>query len=359
VFDWSTDLARDRVMYQPGVVVNGMPWMWLSRLKEDFAGPYWQALIPADRDGAVFVMKTNSPLSEQSCQAGYAALNAVDRVAGAGIHRFADLERNVVFLGNLDGSGWDRPRLVIDQPGCPIGATEQELTVARDRLAMVLTLPGIALARIDPSRHRLRTVDTDGMLPLRPRFFGDALFFQRDRRGQPLDVAVEVAGRPPVRLLGSPELNDAGRPARDVNYFLTDGETMVWIEGEDRVENPWSYQAVSLWTAPLATDPAAVHARRVGALPESPVGGNAAYGFGRYVYLESRTALRIVNLADGTFWRVESDPDLEWYSKGPAWVGPEEFAIGQRRRLDSPNGALCTIQRIRFDALGVPEQLPP
>jgi hypothetical protein len=315
--------------------------------------------MPVDGEGATVVFRWSTSPTGPICQVGQTAVNPVDRVAGLSVHEYGSLIRNVVFLGNLDGSGWDRPRIVMDQQSCPFAATEQELTVARDRLGMVVTLPGIALARVDPSSHRVRTVNTDGMLPLRPRFFGDALFFQRDRRGLPLDVAVEVAGRAPVRLLGSPELNDAGHPARDVDYFITDGTAMVWIEGEDRVSDPWSYQAVSLWTAPLVADPAAVRARRVATLPARPVGADVAYGFGRYIYRESRTVLRIVNLADGTSWRLESDPDLEWYDWGPAWVGPEELAIGQRRRLDTPNGAVRTLLRIRFDALGAPEQLPP
>jgi hypothetical protein len=359
VFDWSTDPEHDRIGYQPGIVVDGTPWVWISRFKDTWFGTRWASLIPVDRGGATVALRLHSPDGSDACTLAHSALNVQDRVAGISVHTYTRQVRNVVLLGPLDGSDWDRPRIVIDQDSCPFAATEQELTVARDRLGMVVTLPGIALARVDRSSHRVRTVDTEGMLPLRPRFFGDALFFQRDRGGSPLDVAVEVAGRAPVRLLGSPELNDAGRPARDVNYFITDGTTMVWIEGEDRVEDPWSYQAVSLWTAPLATDPAAVRARRVGALPTAPVGGNAGYGFGRYVYLESRSVLRIVNLADGTFWRLESDPDLEWYGRGPAWVGPEEFAIGQRRRLDTPNGAVRTLLRIRFDALGALEQLPP
>ncbi len=177
---------------------------------------------------------------------------------------------------------------------------------------------------------------------------GSDLVFQGQSDAQ-FDLWVLPDGGTPRVFLGTLSAQAFGFAAGETDMF--------WLEGTNRIPGHAQWESVVAWTAPATTDPARVVRRRLGATPLAGVPRGAPGMFGtRVVYSDSATTVRIVDIADGSFWTVTSDPE-SWFDGTPVWVGPDDFALlVARSSFDTALGG-ATIYRIRYDSLGPPS--PP
>jgi hypothetical protein len=133
----------------------------------------------------------------------------------------------------------------------------------------------------------------------------------------------------------------------------TDGQHLVWIEANDRASDGLTFNEHAIMTAPYTTDPAKLTPRRLrseegddfGSRPFIVGCGYAARANGRYI--------RLVRIADGRSWRLETDhPDADasmpWRWEEPLAITCDELFAN----ATSDDGGGTRIVRARLDSLG-------
>lgn len=193
--------------------------------------------------------------------------------------------------------------------------------------------------------------DPDGLVPREITPLRDAAFFIVASDGNSGIMSWDpVAGtRPMLRWYGD--------FSRGSGNFATDGQDMVWTQGEGKPPGGsyGDYASTSIMTAPFATDPELLKstARRLRSDPNGRLVGFSetfVVGCGLAAHrVGGDHSLLIVRLSDGFSWRLPDQPDFRW---GQAFgiTCDELFAEAV---LETGS----TIARLRLDSLGAP--MPP
>ena len=181
--------------------------------------------------------------------------------------------------------------------------------------------------------------DPEGMKVTQWVMHGDALFWMTSTlKHSGINVWDPVDGTRPFRRW----IGDYTRGAADLG---TDGEDLVWSEGEGKEPNDWHYPIRSVMTAPFTTDPDALQPKRLRSLP-SWVGNVRPWevGCGYGTFDAGSGNVFVVRLSDGHAWFVPDTADYNLHlHRG---VSCEEVFV-----LGDIHGE-TTLARIRLDSLG-------
>lgn len=149
---------------------------------------------------------------------------------------------------------------------------------------------------------------------------------------------------------------------RGAGFPGSDGNDLVWIQGEGLGPTDNEYPIRSIMTSPFSTDPAEIQPRRlrswvptyVGTPVTAPVVGCGLAALGAFLPTTEPDpgGVLIVRLSDGHSWLIRPPPQ-----PGPFWSWPIAITCDEVFTMfRGPNG-VDTIRRVRLDSLGEGE--PP
>lgn len=178
-----------------------------------------------------------------------------------------------------------------------------------------------------------------------------------DVRGDRLFVRVNANGRSGVLTWTeadglTPLIRYYGTYEKSAQRWFTDGQDMVWVDGEGKQTALYEHPTMTVMTAPYSTDAATIQQTKRSLGPQPVVGAASlpfpvGCGYAATAWLnaeQTAAGLAVVRLSDGVWWRLK--PGIAAYAAHPLGLTCEHvyysFA-GQilRIRLDSlPPGGL-------------------
>jgi hypothetical protein len=227
------------------------------------------------------------------------------------------------------------------------GETSADWAVSGD--LVVRSLNGITASRWLPEDGPLvynASKDPDGLPGYIRDVRGDRIFLELNANGRMGVVSwTEAEGvKPVIRYYGTDE--------KSAQRWSTDGQDMVWVDGEGKQTDLYEHTTMTVMTAPYSTD-AAVIQQTKRAIGPSPIFGAAGTpilvgcGYAASAWLDAKqtaNGLAIVRLADGVWWKLK--PNVFPYPARPLGLTCEHVYYSfanqvLRIRLDSlPAGGL-------------------
>src|SRR5690606_38283423 len=133
---------------------------------------------------------------------------------------------------------------------------------------------------------------------------------------------------PRTGLWAATDDDAAGRPiwapeGIEIGGIGADGEHLVWAQMSERLDFH-NYGRVELWTAPFATDGAALRPRRIVRLPGANVVVTNLYsGEGHALIAEHLQRVTIYSLESGRIGSLAPPPGTGWRNPYMIYLGPE------------------------------------